>query len=128
MLSLKRTTASRKPAKKRVMATNPARDIRKIMLETASMQLATLNAGIMFWSQWVQYATRYAEAAKRELAAMEGKSANANELLARLTDSSREYMRDLAGIPDRVKSQFNAELKKSRAAAREYRRTFKVKR
>ncbi len=127
MLSPRKTNKDRKPAKRRGMVANPARDIRKIMLETASMQLATLNAGIMFWSQWVQYATRYAEAAKRELAVMEGKGVNANELLARLTDSSREYMRELAGIPDRVKSQFNAELKKSRTA-RGYRRIFKVKR
>lgn len=47
------------------MAKNQSEEIRKIMLETARVQIASLNAGIAFWSGWVERTAKFAQTANK---------------------------------------------------------------
>ena len=100
------------------MAKNQSEEIRKIMLETARVQIAGLNAGIAFWSGWVERTAKFAQTANKELLAVGQQKADANQVISRLTESSREYLRQVAELPGLAASHFNAEIGKSRGTKR----------
>ena len=108
-------------------ATQPAQseEVRAIIMEAARVQLAALNAGIAFWSGWVDSAAKFAEEVNRELASVADTSTDtdAGELVGRLTDSSREYLRRMTELPNIAVDRFNADLSIARAPARKGKRT-----
>lgn len=85
-------------------------DIRAVMLESARVQVATLNAGIAFWSGWVDAAGKYVQATTRELATVGEPDVNVDAVVGRLTDSSREYLRRITELPNLAVTQFNADV------------------
>jgi hypothetical protein len=96
------------------MPTNTTKDVRAVMLETARMQLATLNAGIEFWSGWVDSAGKLAQTVNKELAALGNDGANADEVVSRITDSSRKYLTAMSELPERAVARFKEDLKPAR--------------
>jgi len=95
------------------MAKNQSEAIREIMLETARVQLAGLSAGIEFWSGWVQRTAKFAQEANKSLLAASEKKESADQMLARLIDSNREYLRQVTELPNQAVARFNAEVSKS---------------
>ncbi len=96
------------------MPKNMTEDVRAVMMETAKMQLATLNAGIEFWSGWVEGAGKFAQAVNRQLITLSKGNANADELVSRITDSSRKYLSTMSELPDKAVARFKEELKSER--------------
>ncbi len=88
-------------------------DIRAVMMETAKVQVAALNAGIEFWSSWVESATKFAQAATTELAALSTGDADADHTLSRIADSSRTYLDAITELPGKAAARFTQELKTS---------------
>ena len=44
------------------MSTNKTTEgVRQVMIETARVQFASLNAGIVFWSGWLESASKFAQ-------------------------------------------------------------------
>ena len=86
-------------------------EIRAVMLESARVQVATLNAGIAFWSGWVEAAGRYVQATTRELATVGEPDVNVDAVVGRLTDSGREYLRRITELPNLAVTQFNADVR-----------------
>ncbi len=101
-------------------------DIRAVMMDTAKVQLAALNAGIEFWSGWVESASKFALAANKELMELTSGDANADETLSRLTDSTRKYLDAVTELPSRAATRFAADVKETRRNARP-RRSAKAK-
>lgn len=95
------------------MARDQSEAAREIMLETARVQLAGLTAGIEFWSGWVQRTAKFAQEASKSLLAASEKKESADQMLARLIDSNREYLRQVTELPDLAAARFNAEVGKS---------------
>ncbi len=81
------------------------------MLETARMQLATLNAGIEFWSGWVESAGKLAQTVNKELATLGKDGAKADEIVSRITDSSRKYLAAMSDLPEKAAARFKKDLK-----------------
>jgi hypothetical protein len=92
------------------MAESQSEEIRAIMLEAARVQVATLNAGIAFWSGWVEAAGKFVQATSRELVTAGDPDMNVDALVGRLTDSSREYLRRVTELPRAAVAQFEADL------------------
>jgi hypothetical protein len=109
------------------MAKSTTEDVRAVMVETAKMQLATLNAGIEFWSGWVEGAGRFAQAINQELSSLGKDGAKANEVVSRITDSSRNYLATMSELPDRAVARFKADLKATRTASKPARRAARAK-
>jgi hypothetical protein len=86
--------------------------VRELMIEAARTQLAAVTAATKFWSGWVQAADRFAEGVSAELARMDAPDGAEGDLVGRLTDLSRQYLRDLTELPTASVNHFNRELEK----------------
>ncbi len=104
-----------------------AEDIRQLMVETAKVQVASLDAGIAFWAGWVERTSAFAKAANKELLALSESKADANQAINRLVDSSREYLRRVTELPALAASEFTSGLGKSASAKNSRRRSARVK-
>jgi hypothetical protein len=69
------------------------------MIETAKVQVASLDAGIAFSTDWVKRTPNFATVADKELFALTEENADANQVISRLVDSSRECLGRLAELP-----------------------------
>lgn len=102
-------------------------DIRDLVLEATRIQLAAINAGIAFWSGWIEHASKFVHSANLELQSVEAGSAGFEDVAAKLTDSSREFLRKTTELPQVAVSTFQSELAKSKPAPRPRRRAARVK-
>ena len=84
--------------------------IRIVMIEAARTQMAAVQAGVSFWSGWVDAADRYAAALNDELAKLEADPAGTGDLTGRLTDITRAYLRELTELPSAAVKRFNTQL------------------
>ncbi len=109
------------------MARDQSEAIREIMLETARVQLAGLTAGIEFWSGWVQRTAKFAQEASKSLLAASEKKESADQMVARLIDSNREYLHQVTELPDLAVARFNAEVGKSAPSRARRRRVARAK-
>ena len=104
-----------------------AEDIRQLMVETAKVQVASLDAGIAFWTGWVERTSAFAKAANKELVALSENKTDANQAINRLVDSSREYLRHVSELPELAASAFKSELGKSGSPKNSRRRSARAK-
>ena len=89
------------------------------MIETARMQFASLNAGIVFWSGWLESASNFAQTLSTELTNLGKEGSDTDATLSKITDSSREYLRKMTELPEAATARF----KKDVAAAATQRTT-----
>ena len=80
------------------------------MIETARVQFAALNAGIVFWSGWVEGASRFAQTLSSELMNIGKANSDTDATLSRITDSSREFLRKVTELPEAATAQFRKDL------------------
>jgi len=93
------------------MARDRNEDVRAIIEESARVQVASLNAAIAFWSGWVERASEFAASTSRELQRVTEKDTSTDDVIGRLTDSTRTYLRRMSELPQLAADKFNDELK-----------------
>lgn len=84
--------------------------VRDILVEAARTQLAAVTAATTFWAGWAEMADSYAKSVSDELAKLEREDGDAGDLLGRITDLTREYVRNLTELPTTSVQHFNAQL------------------
>lgn len=84
-------------------------EVRDVLIETAQVQMASLNAGIAFWRGWVEEASRFAEETNRRLARLADEG-DPGATLGEMTDASRSYLRELSKLPEVAARTFTEEL------------------
>ena len=89
-------------------------DIQDLFINTAEVQLATLKAGIEFWSAWVDQANKFSEMTADNLAKLKENTDDAGEVMLGMLDTSRENMRVLTDLPLKASEAFSNSLKASR--------------
>ncbi len=87
-------------------------EIRQVAVAAARTELAAISAAISFWAGWVESAGRYTNGLGKELAAIEEGSVRSDDVVGRLTDLSRQYLRELSELPRSSVKQFTSELEK----------------
>ena len=97
------------------------------MLETARIQLATLNAGVVFWSGWVENAGKTVHAIGSQLALVGKEGSDTDKILGKITDLSRDYLRTTTELPNAAVARFNADLKSSKSSGSSRKRSARVK-
>jgi hypothetical protein len=93
-------------------ADEQSNDVRDIMIEAARLQLAGLSSITKFWSGWADAADKYAQALGDELTKIDEGSTKSKEIVGRLADLSREYLRNISKLPGAAVEQFNNETNK----------------
>jgi hypothetical protein len=83
--------------------------LRGVLVEAARTQLAAVSAGIKFWAGWVESADKYTSALNDELAKLEA-SGDSTDMVGRLSDLTREYLRNMTQLPSAAVKEFNSQL------------------
>ena len=83
--------------------------LRGVVVEAARTQLAAVSAVIKFWSGWVESADKYTRAVNDELAKIE-EAGDTGDLVGRLSDLTREYVRNMTQLPSIAVKEFNTQL------------------
>ena len=84
--------------------------VRDDLVEAARTQLAAVTAATTFWAGFADRANTYAQAVSDELARMETENGDAGDSLGRITDLTRQYLRDLTELPTTSVQHFNSQL------------------
>lgn len=84
--------------------------MRDILVEAARTQLAAVTAATTFWAGWAEMARTYAQNVSDELAKLDQEDGDAGDLLGRISDLTREYLRNLTELPTTSVQHFNAQL------------------
>lgn len=87
-------------------------EVRDIMVEVARTQLAAVTAALKFWGGWVESANRFTEKISAELTRVGKGTEDSQKFLGRLTDSSREYLREMVSLPNVAVDHFATEIEK----------------
>jgi hypothetical protein len=94
------------------------------MIEVARTQLAAVTAALKFWGGWVESADKYTQSISEELNRVGQKGADSREFVGRLTDLSREYLRNMISLPNLAVEHFTNEIEKiSKPAVKPSRKT-----
>ena len=101
---------SRKKPAPKPSSSEPGDAVRDILVEAARTQLAAVTAATTFWAGWAEMADSYAKSVSDELARLEREDGDAGDLLGRITDLTREYVRNLTELPTTSVQHFNAQL------------------
>ena len=80
--------------------------IEDIIMDTVEIQLATFNAGIEFWSQWVVQTTQLSKTLEKKLDTFKKNPDKPADVLVEITETSREYLRKMNGLPKDVSRKF----------------------
>jgi hypothetical protein len=83
--------------------------LRGVLIEAARTQLAAVSAGITFWAGWVEGADKYTRALNDELAKLD-EGGDSGDVVGRLTDLTREYLRSMTQLPSAAVKEFNSQL------------------
>jgi hypothetical protein len=106
-------TRTRATAKAEAPSTTPsskqADQLRGVLVEAARTQLAAVTAGIRFWAGWVESADKYTRAVNDELAKLE-ETGESGDIVGRLSDLTREYLRNMTQLPSVAVKEFNSQL------------------
>ena len=102
--------------------------LRELLVETARIQLAAMISVTKFWAGWAQSAEKYTQSLSDELAVINDKGTTSESALSRLSDLTREYLRDLSKLPGVAAEQFSGEIEKLSKKGTRPRRAAKVKR
>jgi hypothetical protein len=84
--------------------------MRDILVEAARTQLAAVTAATTFWAGWAEMAHGYAQNVSDELAKLDREDGDTGDLLGRISDLTREYLRNLTELPTTSVQHFNAQL------------------
>lgn len=109
----KRPTRSRSTrAAKEQAAPGKGDAVREVLVEAARTQLAAVTAATTFWAGWAEQANAYAKAVSDELAKLDAENGDTGDTLGRISDLTRQYLRDLGQLPTASVQHFNGQLEK----------------
>lgn len=83
--------------------------MRGVLVEAAQTQLAAVGAVIKFWAGWAESADKYTRAVNAELAKLEQRG-ETGDTVGRLSDLTREYLRNMTQLPSLAVKEFNSQL------------------
>lgn len=116
----------KKPAPK-TSAPEQSDPVRDILVEAARTQLAAVTAATTFWAGWAEVANTYAQAVSDELAKLDEEGGDTGDLVGRVSDLTRQYLRDMTDLPTTAVTHFNGQLEKIGKPAARRTRAARVK-
>ena len=85
-------------------------DVREILVNTVEVQLAAMKAGVVFWGEWAETASNFNEVASKGMIKIGADPGRSDEVLAEITDASREYLRKMSELPLKAAEKYKQEL------------------
>jgi hypothetical protein len=91
---------------------NQSDDVGDVLVQASLTQVAAISAAVGFWSAWAESAATYSRGVADELAKLTTEGTGSGEVIGRLTDLNREYLRKLTELPTVAVERFNEEMEK----------------
>jgi hypothetical protein len=89
-----------------------ADELKDVLTDASRMQFAAVSAAVAFWSGWTESAAGYARGMADELTELSGGDASTDDVIGRMVDLNREYLRKLTELPPAAAEQFDQEIRK----------------
>jgi hypothetical protein len=95
-----------------------------VLTDASRTQIAALSAAVEFWASWAESSATFSRELAEELGEISRSETPTNEVIGRITDLNRAYLRRLTELPTLSVSRFEEQLKKvdERAKGRPQRR------
>jgi len=93
------------------------KELRSIVMELARTELAAVGSALKFWGDWVASADKYTRQLRAELDKADEGEKTSQQFVGKLSDLTREYLREVAVLPAAAVEHFNNELTKTTAAS-----------
>jgi hypothetical protein len=87
-------------------------DLRRLLTDAIEVQLATLKAGISFWTEWIDQTTTFVQSATESLAKIKAEKQQAKDVLLELVDAGRASVRSMTELPRHTATRLLEELDK----------------
>jgi hypothetical protein len=84
----------------------------EVLMESARVQVAAMNAGIEFWKKWIEQASEFSSEVNSELLKVTSKSERSS-VVGNISDSSKKFIRQVSSLPKLYSDNFESELIKS---------------
>jgi hypothetical protein len=82
-----------------------------VLTDAGRAQVAAFSAAVEFWSSWAESAASYSRRMTEELGQLsKGDTTASTEIIGRMTDLNREYLRRLTELPQLAANRFNEAL------------------
>ena len=89
---------------------NLEKDIRDLMISAAEVQIAGMNAGIGFWTSWVEEANNFSKSAADGLQKLKKNSGDDTNILLGIAEANQAFMRAMLELPRETARRFADEL------------------
>lgn len=89
--------------------TSKAGEVQDVMIEAAQVQMASVNAGIAFWREWVDTASKFVAETNRRLVRL-AEERDAESAVLEMTDATRAYVREMGKLPEVAAKAFAKEM------------------
>jgi hypothetical protein len=97
----------------RATASSTNKELRSIVMELARTELAAVGSALKFWGDWVASADKYTRQLRAELDKADEGAGPSQQFVGKLTDFTREYLREVVALPAAAVEHFNNELTKA---------------
>jgi hypothetical protein len=88
------------------------KEFQDILTDASRTQFAAVSAAVAFWSEWAESAGAFSRGMADELSRLSLGDVPSDEVLGRMIDLNREYLRQLTEVPTSAVTRFNEELTK----------------
>lgn len=87
-------------------------ELKEVLTDASRTQFAAVSAAVSFWSGWTESTAGYARGMAEELAELSGGDVSSDDVIGRMVDLNREYLRKLTELPSLTAEQFDKEIEK----------------
>ena len=87
-------------------------DLRLLLTDAIEVQLAALNAGIKFWTEWIEHTSTFVQSATKTLSSINTDDPKSRDVVLELLDAGRASVRSLIDVPRNTAAHFIEELDK----------------
>jgi hypothetical protein len=91
---------------------DPTKEFQDVLTDASRTQFAAVSAAVAFWSEWAESAGAFSRGMADELSRLSFGDVPSDEVLSRMVDLNREYLRRLTEVPTSAVTRFTEELAK----------------
>lgn len=78
----------------------------EVIIDAATIQLASFNAGIEFWSRWLEEATELSDTWRKGLQDFIKDPENNSATILKMTEASQKNLRNIKSLPRQMTDRF----------------------
>src|SRR5271154_6375849 len=87
-------------------------EVKKLMIQAAQTEFAAIGAAVKFLARWADSADKFTQSMSEELTRISEENPSSNEIVGRVVDLTRGYLRTLTELSSAAVDDFRNEIEK----------------